>query len=114
MQRDVHLERSDIIYSEGPDRAWLHHHFTNHRGQADREAAALWVLESPETTQLLATGLGAPKRFMSGEASAWEIVWIAEGQIARRTRIGLDQAVYLLQALAAQNVLDYHAHLFGA
>lgn len=113
VQRDIHLDRGDIDFSAGPDRAWLNHRFVNHGGLADSEAAAIWLIDSPETAGLLAKTLDAVPRLVVGERAGWEVICITDGRLTRRADIGLDQAVLLLQALAAQNLLDYQAHVFG-
>lgn len=114
VQRDAHLEHGDINFSAGPDRAWLNHRFVDQHGRADSEAAALWLIDSPEVAELLTRTLDAVPRLLVGESAGWEVICITDGLLTRRADISLDKAVLLLQALAPQNVLDYQTHVFGA
>lgn len=114
VQGDTDLMQGRTVFCEGPNRAWLEYTNTNAQGHASAEVAALWLLDTVETASALACVLGVPEPYKGlAGANCWRVTWIVNGQIARRATLSLDRAVFLIQALADQNLLDYETHLFG-
>lgn len=115
VQLDAHLANGDINFAVGPDRAWLEFTSTDAHGRAMVEAAALWLIDTDEAVNALARGLGAPIPAKGATStSGWRVTWIVGGQIAKRAAVTFDQAIFLIEALAAHNLLDYETHLFRA
>lgn len=106
IQKDVHLERGEVVYSEGPDRAYL-------RLAGSEELIALWEIDTPDAGSAIAAALGAGLPAGS-EVRPFDLSWVRNGQLAvSRRAIGADVAMWLFEALAAENCLDYAAHVFG-
>lgn len=119
VQTDTDLENGNLIFSEGPDRAYLYLCAAAAAAGGDPAKTlggvllALWRVDSIEASQVLAAGLGAPLPSLA-EPLPFEVNWIRGGVLAlKRKRIGADAAMWLLHCLAAENVLQYTAHLFG-
>lgn len=113
VQRDTDLIQGMVGFSEGPDRAWLQHTYIDTCERKTTEVAALWLIESTIASRTLASALGAPVSKSPFDPGAWRVDWIIDGRVARSGRLSLDQAVFLIQMLADQNILDYPTHLFG-
>ncbi|HJW23771.1 MAG TPA: hypothetical protein VJ576_02645 [Rhodocyclaceae bacterium] len=118
IQADSHLERGDVDFVDGPDRAYLYLPYRcpgsgNTNGiDAGKELLAIWRVDSA-AAELLATAIGAPIPIGS-KIKPFELTWICAGKIAvKRQPIGADAAMWLIHALASENLLDYQAHLFG-
>lgn len=119
VQTDTDLEHGNIIFSEGPDRAYLYLCAASAAAGGDPaekiggELLALWRVDSVEASMALAAGLGAA--LPSAKTTLpFEVSWIRGGMLAlKRKRISADAAMWLLHGLAAKNLLQYTAHLFG-
>jgi hypothetical protein len=113
LQTDVYLRHGNILVSEGPDRAYLNHLYRDAHGREREEVAALWVFGDPLAAETLATGLGAPDPQVCG-TKPFRVLWIRDGIIATHSApLGIDRAMWLVTALADQDVLDRDAQLFG-
>lgn len=113
LQTDVHLERGDVGFSDGPDRAYLHYTYRYPDGREGEEVAAIWVLDAM-AARVLACGLGAGDGQVCN-TRPWRVTWIKNGAIAvKRATLGLDRAMWLVATLAPQDVLDRDTQLFGA
>ncbi len=119
VQQDTDLEHGNILFSEGPDRAYLFLCAASAAAGGDPaktiggELLALWRVDSVDASLMLAAGLGAALP-SAGATLPFEVTWIRGGMLAvKRKAIGADAAMWLLHGLAAQNQLQYTAHLFG-
>ena len=104
LQMDTHLLEGGIAFAEGPNRAYL---------EMGPDTAGLWLVEAPAAVETLAAvlGIGDPP---GTSHRPWTLSWIRDGQVrVRRVPLGVDRGAYLLIALAAWEVLDRQAHLFG-
>lgn len=113
VQGDAYLASGAVTVADGPDRAWLQYTNTKSQGNELVEDAALWLLDTRHAVDTLARCLGAPTKGGVVDAG-WRVTWIVDGQVVRRALVSFDQAIFLIEALAPQNLLDYDAHLFGA
>lgn len=112
LQNDVDLRRGNRLAVGGPDRAYLHYLYRDPQGREREDVAALWVLDAL-TAETLATGLGAADPQGCG-VKPFRVLWIRGGIIATHSApIGIDRAMWLVRALAEQDVLDRDAQLFG-
>jgi len=106
VQKDVHLERGEVLVSGGPDRAYL-------RLVGSEELVALWEIDSPESLGAVEAALVAPLPDGS-EGRPFNLSVIRDGRlVVRRQPIGVDVAMWLLGVMAAENCLDYAAQVFG-
>lgn len=103
-QKDVDLECGTVMFSEGPDRAYL-------RLAGGTELLALWQLDTPEAGLSIARAIDTPLPAGS-EVRPFDILWIKGGQVAAAQAIGADAGMWLMTQLAAENLLDYEASLF--
>lgn len=117
-QDDMHLESGGCDYVAGPDRAYLYLCLTlpadlSGKPVGVQDTLALWRVDTAAAAQALAAGLGAPDPEPCS-STPFEVTWIRNGQIAvRRKKIGADRALWLLHALAAEDLLDYQTRVFG-
>lgn len=109
IQRDADLIGGLGSFSGGPSRAWLTLETTNEFGRPSSQDAALWLTVSPETVKIIDTAVA----LSCGGKRDWVLVQIADGVIAKKSRLTFDQAMHLIHALSGKNLLDYAAHLFG-
>lgn len=110
LQDDAYLRNGHRRSVGGPDRAYLNYLYRDAQGREREEVAALWVLDRASTDTLLA-GLKAPDPEFC--ARPFRVFWIQGGVVAGDDKpIGLDRAMWLSQALLAQDVLDREAQLF--
>ncbi len=112
-QMDGYLEGGTIPRVDGPDRAYLHYTYRSPRGLESEEIAALWLIDKP-SAKTLQRGLDTLDPQLC-DVRPWRVTWIRDGVIAvRRQAIGLDRAMWLLDKLGSQQVLERETHLFGS